>query len=272
MSFSQLDTYLDTILPPKPEKPKPSPCCMNKDNIELSTNLLLYVCIECGLVQKGNLYQKDFYDRYKNPNYVKTFIPYQNKYRHLHRLNKWANYSYKEVQEDKLLKEIDDKLKDFDRDIRDFTKISFAKKYDKLSIRAKIKDALIVYCMYQASLMLKKPLEIDELLKLFDISIKNYNDLNKKLPDDKLFYLKEMNEYLELIDNKIDKNYLITTYNDFLEHNNRKFNNKSIVLGIIYYIISKEKDFKKKDFYEMFNISKSSIKNVGKFIVKNEII
>ena len=34
----------------------------------------------------------------------------------------------------------------------------------------------------------------------------------------------------------------------------------------------KEKDFKKKEFYEIFNISKSSIKNVGKFIVKNKII
>ena len=202
--MNTLDLYLESILPPKPEKPKPSPCCLNKENIHLSENLLLYVCVECGLVQQGNLYHKDFYSKYKNPNYVKTFIPYQNKYRHLHRLNKWANYSYKEVQQDKLLREIDTKLVDFDREIKDFTKISFAKLYDKLSIRAKIKDALIVYCMFQASLMLKKPLEIDDLLKLFNISIKNYNDLNKKLIVDKLFYLKEINEYLELLDNKIE--------------------------------------------------------------------
>ena len=126
--------------------------------------------------------------------------------------------------------------------------------------------------MYQASLMLKKPLDIDSLLKLFDISIKNYNDLNKKIPDDKLFYLREMNEYLELIDNKIEKNYLIQTYNLFLEFNKRKFNNKSIVLGIIYHILSKDKDFDKKEFYQIFNISKSSIKNVGKFIILNKII
>ena len=270
--MNTLDLYLESINPTPKKEYKGNLCCLDKSNIHLSTSLLLYVCVSCGLVQKGNLYQKDFYDRYKNPNYVKTFIPYTNKFRHLHRLNKWANYSYKEVQEDKLLREIDVKIKDFDREIKDFTKISFAKLYDKLSIRAKIKDALIVYCIYQASLMLKKDVEIDDLLKLFNISIKNYNDLNKKLTVDKLFYLREINEYLSLIDNKIEKNYLITIYNDFLEYNKRKFNNKSIVLGIIYYITSKESGFKKKDFYELFNISKSSIKNVGKFIVKNKII
>ena len=265
-----LDLYLDSILPKK-EEPLPT-CCDNKDNIVLSDNLLLYVCIECATVQTNTPHHKDYYSKYKNPNYVKTFIPYSNKYRHLHRLNKWSNYSYKEVQQDKLLKEIEAKLIDFDREIVDFTKISFAKLYDKLSIRAKIKDALIVYCIFQSSLMLKKQVEIDDLLKLFNISIKNYNDLNKKLTDDNLFYLKEINEYLELIDNKIKKNYLITLYNDFLVFNNRKFNNKSIVLGIIYHILSKKSDFKKKDFYKLFNISKSSIKNVGKFITNNKII
>ena len=268
--MKQLDLFLESYLPPQPEKP--ITCCDNKENIVLSDNLLLYVCVECACVQKGNLYHKDYYSKYKNPNYVKTFIPYSNKYRHLHRLNKWANYSYKEVQQDKLLKEIDVKLIGFNREIVDFTKISFAKLYDKLSIRAKIKDALVVYCIFQSSLMLKKPVEIDDLLKLFNISIKNYNDLNKKITDDNLFYLKEINEYLELIDKKIEKNYLIRTYNDFLTYNNRKFNNKSIVLGIIYFILSKDKDFDKKDFYELFNISKSSIKNVGKFINKNKII
>lgn len=270
--MNSLDLYLDTILPSKPKKTLINDCCLDKENIKLSDNLLLFVCIECGTVHKDNLYHVDYYSKYKNPNYVKTFIPYSNKYRHLYRLNKWSNYSYKEVQQDKLLKEIDIKLEDFDREIRDFTKISFVKIYDKLSIRAKIKDSLIVYCIYQSSLMLKKPVEIDDLLKLFEISIKNYLDLNKKLTTDRLFYLKEMNEYLSLIDNKINKNYLIQIYNDFLTFNDRKFNNKSIVLGIIYFIISKDKDFKKKEFYELFNISKSSIKNVKKFITKNNII
>jgi len=245
---------------------------MNKDNIHLSTSLLLYVCVECGLVQKDNLYTKDFYDRYKNPNIVKTYIPYQYKYRNICRLNKWGNYSYHEVQEDKLLKEIDMKLVNFDRDITNFSKVLFTQLYRGLSIRAKIKDSLVVYCLFRTLLYLNRPVEIDDLLKLFNISIKNYLDLNNKLKDSKLLYLKEMNTYIELADNKIKKNDLIKIYSKFIEYNKRKFNNKSILLGIIYTQLSKEEDFDIKDFYHTFLISKTSIKNVSNFIKTHKII
>ena len=247
-------------------------CCDDEGNIILSENLNIYVCCECGTVSNKTPHNVDFYDKFKNPNFVKSFIPYSNKYRHLYRLNKWSNYSYSEVQMDKLLKEIDRKMENFDSELTSFTKMNFKNIYSKISIRAKIKDGLIVYCIYKSSLMLKRDIDIDVLLKLMNVSIKNYNDLNKKLKDDKLFYLDTMNEYLELTDNKIIKKDLIRYYNNFLILNKRKFNNKSILLGIIFFILKQDKEFDKKEFFNIFNISKSSIKNVGKFIVSNDII
>lgn len=266
----QLTLYLDTLIP-KP-KPKPITCCSYKENIIISESLLLYICGECGTVVDGYLYEMNYYEKFKNPHIVKTYIPYSYKYKHLNRLNKWGNYSYHEVQMDKLLKEIDIKLIDFDNEIKSFTKIIFKQMYKNLSIRAKIKDSLIVYCLFKTSLMLKKELDLDVLLKLFNISIKNYNDLNKKLEKDKLIYCKDLNEYLQHLHYKMNKNNLIVIYNKFLEFNNRKFNNKSIILGIIYYILENNKEFNKKDFFKIYNISKSSIRNVKIFIRDNSII
>lgn len=265
-----LNLYLDTILP-KPIK-EPKTCC-NPENIILSQNLLLYVCVECGLVQKDKSYHIDYYDKYKNPNIVKTYIGYSgNKNRHLQRLSKWQNYSYHEVQMSKLLKEIDTIMVGYDNDIVNFTKINFKNIYQNISIRAKIKDSLIVYCIYKTHLMLKKEIEIDDLFTLLNISGKNYNDLNKRLSTDRLFYLKIMNEYIEKTDMKINKNNLIRIYNIFMEKNDRKFNNKSIILGIIHYILSQDETNDIKKFHKKFNISKSSLVNVRKFIIENKII
>ena len=267
-----LTLFLNEKFPTPKKSPKYEPCCYDKRNIQLSPSLLLYVCIECGLVHFDIPHEQDIYDKFKNPHIVKTFIPYQYKYRHLHRLNKWGNYSYKEVQLDKLLTEIESVMNDkYDRQLIDRTKALFTELYDKLSIRAKIKDSLIVYCIYKNSINIGKTIDLDILLELLNVSVKNYNDLNKKIPIDKLFYPKNINEYLYLIDNKIKKDYLIILYNKFLVLN-KKYNNKSILLGIIYFILSKKDDFDKKDFYRTFDISKSSIKNISKIIIENELI
>ncbi len=270
--MNQLSLYLETIHPTPKKKPEYEPCCYDKRNIQLSPHLLLYVCIQCGVVHFDIPHQEDMYDKFKNPHIVKTYIPYQYKYRHLHRINKWGNYSYKEVQLDKLLNEIENVMHDrFDRQLIDRVKALFTGHYDKLSIRAKIKDSLVAYCIYKISIEIKKPVDLDEIMKLLNVSVKNYNDLNKKLPEKKLFYPKNINDYLGLIDNKIEKNYLIIMYNDFLILD-RKFNNKSILLGLIYYILSHKPNFIKKEFYENFDISKSSIKNISKIIVEHKLI
>lgn len=267
--MDKLDLYLDEIYPI--EKKMVDKCCIDKRNIILSPNLLMYVCIECGKVQDYH-YLKDYYDKFKNPLIVKTYIPYTNKYHHLHRLNKWSNYNYHQVQLNRLLIEISIKLKDMDREVVDFTKIFFSQIYKNLSIRGKIKDALVVYCIFKSSLMLKKDVDIDDLLEMFNISIKNYNDLNKKLPDDKLLYFKEMNYYINITNNIINKNKLIQIYNDFLIYNQRKFNNKSIILGIISYILRDNKDFDEKYYRNTFGISKISLINIKNFIIKYKII
>lgn len=270
--MNNLSLYLETINPTPTKKPKYEPCCYNKRNIQLSPSLLLYVCVECGVVHFDIPHHEDMYDKFKNPHIVKTYVPYTYKYRHLHRINKWGNYEYKEVQLDKLLREIEDVMYNkFDRQLIDRTKALFTGHYDKLSIRAKIKDSLVAYCIYKISIDIKKPVDIDEIMKLLNISVKNYNDLNKKLTEDVLFYPKNINEYLKVIDNKIEKNYLIITYNKFLVLN-QKFNNKSILLGLIYYILIHKKDVSKKFFYENFDISKSSIKNIRKIIKENDLI
>ena len=264
--MQKLDLFLQTYKPLSQNYLKT--CCDNENNIDLSESLSVYVCKECGKVKKDYLYQLDFYDRFKSPNIVKTYLPYNFKYKHICRLQQWSNYSYREVQEYKLLTEMDKIMKDkFDNDIISFSKILFTQLYKKLSIRAKIKDSLMVYCIFRISLNFKKEVNIDDLLLMSNITLKNYLDLNKKLSEDRLYIPKGINYYLKSIDYKIDKNYLILKYNKLLEIDN-KFNNKSLVLGLIYYILDKDSSFCKKDFYSIFNISKTSIKNVYKMVTE----
>ena len=255
--------------------PKPTTinhnCCNNKSMV-LSDNLLLYVCRNCATVDSGHPYEIDLYDKFKNPRIIKTYIQYSYKYRAICRLNKWGNYIYAEVQESKLLKEIEEKVSGYDREVIQYTVALFSIIYKELTIRSKIKDSLICYCLYSGMIHYNKNPEIDDILKLLDVSIKNYLDLNKKLKSDGLFYLQEMNTYLKLIDYKITKNDYIEMFSNFYYFNKRKYNNKSILLSIIYYVLNKDKNFDKSDFYENFSISPVSIKNVCAFIDENNII
>jgi hypothetical protein len=238
----------------------------------LSENLLLFVCKECAIVHFDIPHNIDFYDQFKSPNIVKTYIPYAAKTRHLTRLQKWSNYSHKEVQLYKLIQYINEKVNGkFDREVIDFTKIHFSRLYEQLKVRAKIKESLMVYCIYSCSLTFKKKIDIDELFKIFKVSDKNYNDLNGKLIEHPLFYPTNINKYLDLIDNKLDKNYLIIKYNKFLQKKNT-FNNKTIILGIIYFCLKEKGLLDKKDFFNIFSVSKGSVKNIVKFIEENSIV
>lgn len=265
--FKQLDLYLDTISPPNNNNKKPF-CCRGM-RIELNEDLGLYSCRSCGVIYKQP-YIKDDFDKNKIPGCVKSYIPYTYKHKHLTRLSNWTNYNYKEVTMNNLLKFIDKKMRDdFDSEVIMFSKILFKHKYSDLSIRAKIKNALIVYCIFQTCLSLKRDVDIDNIIRLFNISIKNYNDLNKKLKEDRLYYLYEMNEYLKILNMKDRKNEVIRLYNLFLEKCKKKFMKKSVMLGILYFLNKDEKI--KKNFFKIFQISKSSIKNVICFIDKYNV-
>lgn len=262
--MEKLDIYLNIK-----KEPKPDICCKNV-NIGLSQNLLLYVCFNCATVV-NQPYNVDYYEPNKNPLIVKTYIPYYNKFRHLYRINKWTNYVHAEVSLNKLLQNIDKLLIDYDKEIISFTKILFKQLYDGFRIRAKIKDALIGYCLYKSHLMLNKEVDIDDIILLLDITIKNYNDLIKKLTFDKLYYFKNINKYLKIVndkmDYKIDKNILIKIFNNFYQYN-IKYNNKTITLGIIFYIL-KSKNINIEKFYYHFNISRNSITSIQIFMNEN---
>ena len=264
--FNDLDEFINNRFPPNQKVVYQ--CCNNKEVI-LSISLLKYVCCNCGIVA-DEPYTKDFYDRFKNPLFVKTIIPYRPKTRHLSRLSKWTNYSYKEVVLDKNLKYIDSKLGHLDRDNILFSKVLFKQIFPKMKIRAKIKDALIVYCYYTTSLALDKNVEIDDLLKIFKISIKNYNDLNNKLECNKMYYFNNLNNYLIRTNLYDKKNKIIKLYNLFLSTTSKRFMKKSVILGIIYKLVDDEK--LKKKFFKIFDINKSSIKNIIKYINEYKII
>ena len=263
--FNKLDEFIDIHFPKQKIIYK---CCNNRD-IQLSQSLLLFVCVSCGVVT-DTPFTKDFYDRYKNPLFIKTLIPYRPKTRHLTRLSKWANYSYKEVVLTNNLEYINSKLGHLDRDVLLFSKVLFKQIFPNMKIRAKIKDALIIYCYYSTSMVCNKEIEIDELLNIFNISIKNYNDLVFKLDDNKLYYYENLNEYLEITDLYSQKNKIIKLYNLFLTNTSKRFMKKSIILGIIYKLV-KDENIKKK-FFKLFDINKSSIKNITKYINEYKII
>ena len=69
--MQKLDFFLENYKPKSKNNSKT--CCDNENNIELSENLLVYVCRECGSIQKTIPYELDFYDRFKSPNIVKTY-------------------------------------------------------------------------------------------------------------------------------------------------------------------------------------------------------
>lgn len=270
MSFILLDNFLNEMYPKTPKKSDYNPCCQHKKNRVLSDNLCLYVCCKCGRVLKNEPNNQDFYDKYKTPNVVKTYINYTSKYRHLTRLQNWSNYSHSEVQLHKILTFIEEKIRyKYNNDIVDFSKIMFKRLYKDMSVRANIKKALIVYCIYSTSITFSKIISLDELFHLFNISIKNYNDLNKKLLENRLFYPPNIDEYLKYFD--IDKNIIIIKYNNFLNINN-SFNNKTILLGLIYFMAEQENKLEKKKYFDTFSISKGSIKNICIFIKDNKLI
>lgn len=270
-----LDNFLDDYLKKEDNNQKKiNKCCMNKENIVLSDNLLLYVCVECAMVQT-EIYTKDFYENGKIPGCVKTYIPYQRNNHSIRRLHRWNNYSYKEVHMRKLVDEIDNKLKNIDfidKEIKMFSIIKFKSLYDKISVRAKIKNALIVYCIYVISISLDRPIDLLLLLSIYNLNIKNYNDLVNKLKEDKLFYSRFIDIYFSKLDIEIDKINFVLKYNLILKYNNRKFNTKTILLGLLYNILLKEDKLDKIKFYNTYSISKNSIKSISKFIKQNNII
>lgn len=251
-----LDQYLNTLTENQ-DKEDIKTCCDDEDNIEYNDEW--YVCRECGNITSLFKEEAEYKDR---PSFiVKTFIQMSYKSSKLVRLHRWLNYSYYEVRNNKLTNFIDD-LNIEDREVKNASKVIFLKEFNKVRIRAKVKMGLVCYAIYKAHLIFKKEIEITDLFNMLDITEKHYNSAVKKLEEDRLFYPKNIEKYLELSDNKINKNNLIRSYNEFLS-NNTGFNGKTILLSLIYYYLSEED---RKTFFNKYKISKSSVNNVMKLI------
>lgn len=260
-----LDKYLDTILPPKPKKTDYSPCCLDEGNIVLS-DMLVDTCIECGRMMIEKPYNIDDNENFKNPLVIKTYTNYHQKYRNIHRLHKWSNWSYAEVELRKL-QDIIDGL-DIIQDIKRLAKIKLKYYYieKKIVSRNKIRMGLLCYCIYTSYLRENIDININVIFEMLDINFNNYNQLVKKLPiEDQLYYPKDLDKYIGKFV-KINTNKIMVLYTKLIHNTDIKYNKKTLLLTTIYYLLD-EKD--KKKFYKKIHISKNSI---NKVIDKMDII
>lgn len=262
-----LDTYLETRFPTEKKEIKSikNDCCRDYENKVFNNEW--YCCRKCGYIFQE---PKELAPYKENISFVvKSFIPMSYKYRRLVNIHKWQNYSYYEVRDDKLMKFIDT-LPIENREIRNLSKVIFKQEFHKVRTRAKVKCGLIGYCIYKAHLIFDVDIDLDDIFEMLDITEKHYNSAIKKVIEDKLFYPKNINKYLNLIPNKLNKNELIKVYNNFLE-SYKRFNGKTILLSLIYFMLREKDILDKKEFYKTFKISSNSVNTIIKFIDDNEL-
>lgn len=256
-----LGLYIKTPVISKSEKT----CCDDEYNVIYNEEW--FVCSECGKVISTHKEENDYKQHISFIN--KTYIPMSYKNSKLVRIQRWLNYSYYEVRNDKLTKFIDT-LDIPNRQVKHASKVIFLEEFNKVRIRAKVKMGLVCYAIYKSHLIFNHSIDIDNLFNMLDITEKHYNTAVKKLSTDRLFYPKNIDKYLTLIDYKIEKNNLIRSYNDFLD-NETGFNSKTILLSLIYYYLKEKKLLKHYQFYRLYKISTSSINSVMKLIKKEYI-
>ena len=238
-------------------------------NIQVSPSLLLPVCRECGSVVDMLTFE-DTPEYWKsNSTEPKTWIPYSYKMYNIHRLHKWQFVPYSETEINKLFRYVDS-LEGLSDNIKRVSKISLKDFYitDKIVSRNNVRRGLICYCIYYAHLYLEVNVNIKDLFVLLKIKPHHYNSAVKKIKKNQLFYPDNLDSYLGIIKVDLDKNNLIRLYSD-LYSRNIKFNKKSIILGVIFFVL-KQKEIK-TNFFIKFNISKVSIGKILNFMCENDI-
>ena len=240
-------------------------CCSDEWNIRVSENLLLPICIICGSVV-NEPEEVVIPDYWKNALVCKTWVPFHPNYRHIQRIHRWNADTYAETELQKLYRFLDNL--NLDANVIRISKLNIKKYYyeEKIVSRSKIRLGLLVFCIYEAFIYLKIDINIDELFYLLDITSTHYNTAVKKLSKNRLFYPLEINKYLKMIDYSIDKNYLIRFYSYMIEKN-LKCNKKSIILGIIYYLLKKQG--KSTTIFVKLKIPRKSVDRICKYIEEN---
>ena len=205
------------------------------------------VCIKCGKVQEEEpLEDVDFGQNFSIIN--KTNISYSSKTKALSRIHKWLSYDYYENRNNDLKKYIEQfKL---ERKLKDLVEYIFFEKYNKIRTRGKIKKGLICYSVIRAHVIKNKPFDFKEWFTFFKITHQNYNNAVSKLSKDFLFYPKDIDYYMKITDNKLDKNEVIIEYNSIIERiQNKKFNTKTLLSYVVYH---KLKDLNLLEDYKKF--------------------
>ncbi len=240
-------------------------CCDDEWNIRVSENLLLPICIKSGSVV-AEPEEVEISEYWKNALVCKTWIPFHTNYRHIHRIHRWNADTYAETELQKLYRFIEHL--NLDQNVIRISKLNIKKYYyeEKIVSRSKIRLGLICYCIYTAFIYLKKDINIDDLFYLLDITCVHYNTAIKKLGKDRLFYPLEINKYLKLIGNSIDKNFLIRFYSYLIEQE-LKCNKKSLILGIIYWILQKQQ--RSTTIFVKLKIPRKSVNKICEYIDAN---
>lgn len=259
--FEKLNEYNEK----EKEEIKEEDCCDNKQIIiDISNNI--EICSNCGntenyheLIQENAITQINPYYR------LTSIIAYSHKYKHLNRLQKWSNYSYKEntvMKSYKDIRELGLKIK-LNNDIISKAIRLYKDIYinEKISTRNKIKQSLYIYCLFYYSFN-NNFFNIFEVLKDNNLSIINFNKAISRSNMNKFFLHPNMIKYIELIKIKYNKLFklkdIIIKYNQLLLENN-KFNTNSVLILVFYKLLNiKNND----DFFNLFNISKFTLKKI----------
>ena len=205
-------------------------CC---DEPDVQIKDFVNVCVNCGIVQDNMIEEVDAY----NPNCIKENIFYPKssatiigktnnpKFKSLSRISKWTSHSSKDTEANKCYKLIEEMLlkiiSNFKKDNCLGEKVLFkAKLYWKAfyynfrknkeenptkpkSTRGEPRKCLFGFCILKGLEFYDFEFKVIQTLKDLGVNIKKYNDVlkTKVEDDDKIFVNKQINKYLEIINN-----------------------------------------------------------------------
>ena len=214
-------------------------CCNNKEIVIADYN---YVCSNCGIIQKTD-YLVDVIDYDNPPQKIDVFNPnksmtswvgnigYDNKYKALSRINKWMNYSSKDVEANKCYKLIEDMIlliipnlkmnHCLGEKILNQSKLYWKALYYtdlEKSTRGTPRKCLFSFCIIKSLENYKVDFTLLDTLKKLEVKVIKYNEVlkTKITGQEKTFAHKQFNKYLEIINNyepNITLDILIERYN-----------------------------------------------------------
>ena len=240
-------------------------CCDNKKIIiDVPNNI--EICESCGVSKIYYELEQENQITQTNPYYrLTSIIGFSYKYRNVQRLHKWNNYDYKEntaIVSYKKIREIGLEIKLNNEIIND--SIQLYKEFymdNGISTRFKIKKSLYIYCLFYNSFK-NNFFDIFEILTNYNLTIDNFNKSIQRSNLNQFYLQQNMKTYIDIINKnyniKFELKKIIICYNNLLKEN-KKLNNNSILILVFYDLLNIKN---KNEFFNLFNISKSTIKKL----------